>query len=212
MWVRIVPFLIFAALTSLQGRLGESSRYWLYAAKVLLGAGSILLMWPWVREMRWKFSWEGILVGVLVFVIWVGLDRFYPKIGAGGGPIWNPHDYFGSDSAAAWFFIVVRLVGVTLVVPPLEEVFYRSFLYRYVVRPEFESVPLAHFSWRALLVTAGLFALAHPLEWLAALLCGLMYQALVLRKQRLGDAMTAHAITNLLLGLWVIVRGEWNFW
>jgi hypothetical protein len=34
----------------------------------------------------------------------------------------------------------------------------------------------------------------------------------VLRKNQLGDAMTAHAITNFLLGIWVVTRGAWQFW
>ena len=35
---------------------------------------------PFVTEMRWAFSWEAIAVGVLIFAIWVGLDRFYPHL------------------------------------------------------------------------------------------------------------------------------------
>jgi membrane protease YdiL (CAAX protease family) len=52
--------------------------------------------------------------------------------------------------------------------------------------------------------------LAHN-EWLSGFLCGLLYQWLVIRKQRLGDAITAHAITNFLLGMYVVVRGAWQF-
>jgi len=96
-------------------------------------------------------------------------------------------------------------------VPPIEESFYRSFVYRYVAKPDFVSVPLGTFSWTPLLVTSALFGLVH-FEWLAGLLCGLTYQALVIRKQRLGDAMTAHAITNFLLGVWVVWRNAWHFW
>ena len=61
------------------------------------------------------------------------------------------------------------------------------------------------------LATALIFGLAHN-EWLAGILCGAAYQWLVLRKNRLGDALTAHAITNFLLGAWVVWRGAWNFW
>jgi hypothetical protein len=60
-------------------------------------------------------------------------------------------------------------------------------------------------------VTSLIFGLVHY-EWLAGILCGLVYQWLVIRKGRLGDAMTAHALTNLLLGLWVVWRGAWGFW
>jgi CAAX prenyl protease-like protein len=61
------------------------------------------------------------------------------------------------------------------------------------------------------LVTAAVFGLSHY-QWLAGILCGMAYQGLVLRKNRLGDAMTAHAITNFLLSIWVVWRGAWQFW
>jgi len=98
------------------------------------------------------------------------------------------------------------MAGSTLIVPPLEEVFYRSFLYRYIAKPDFLSVPLNQFLPLPFLATAAVFGFSHN-EWLAGILCGAAYQGLVIRKNRLGDAMTAHAITNFLLGLWVVWRG-----
>ena len=208
--VRSVPFLIFVGLTFFQGKLGESSRYWLYVVKTLVGAWLIGTIRPWVEEMRWKFSWEGILVGFAVFGIWIGLDSWYPKFGQAGRP-WNPHSEFGLDSTLAWLVVVVRILGSSLIVPPLEELFYRSFVYRYAVNPAFQSVPLGYFGWVPFLFTSAIFGFAHY-EWLAALLCAFAYQGLVIWKKRLGDAITAHATTNLLLGLWVVRHEAWRFW
>jgi uncharacterized protein len=206
----VAPFILFVALTACQGQLGESSRYWFYLAKTLVGAWLLWVSWPAVKEMRWAFSWEAVVVGVAVFAMWVGLDQFYPKWGKVGLP-WNPHTQFGQGTALAWFFIVVRFVGPSLVVPPLEEVFYRSFLYRYIIKPDFLLVPLGTFHWVAFLGASALFGITHY-QWLAGILCGFAYQGLVCRKKRLGDAMTAHAITNFLLGLWVVRNGAWHFW
>jgi CAAX prenyl protease-like protein len=111
----------------------------------------------------------------------------------------------------AWFFIVIRIAGSSLVVPPMEEVFYRSFLYRYIVKPDFQTVSFRLFAWTPFLLSAVLFGSTHN-EWLAAILCAFAYQGLVCWKQRLGDAITAHAITNFLLGLWVVWRAAWHFW
>jgi hypothetical protein len=97
------------------------------------------------------------------------------------------------------------------VVPPLEEIFYRSFMYRFIAKQEFLDVPLNRFLPMPFLATAAVFGFSHN-EWLAGVVCGMAYQWLVLRKNRLGDAMSAHAITNFLLALWVIGRGAWNFW
>jgi len=207
---RVLPFVVFVALTALQGRFGEASRYWIYLGKTLAGLWLIWLMRPFVSEMRWSISWEAVAVGVLVFAIWVGLDPYYPKLGKAGTP-WNPHAQFGTGTALAWLFVVVRILGSALVVPPLEEVFYRSFLYRYIAKPDFASLPLGAFLWTPLLVTSGVFGALHY-EWLAGIICGLAYQALVIRKQRLGDAMSAHAITNFLLGVWVVWKSAWHFW
>jgi hypothetical protein len=208
---RVVPFVIFLLLTFCQGKFFEGSEYWLYLAKTFVGMWLIWEMRPLVVEMRWAFSWEAVAIGVGVCVIWVGLDGLYPRLTQPETP-WNPHRQFGERSALAWLFVLARIAGSSLVVPPLEEVFYRSFLYRYIAKPAFQSVPLKHFGWVPLLVTAGLFGLAHPDRWLAAVLCGLVYQWLVIRTQRLGDAITAHAITNFLLGAWVVWKEDWKFW
>ena len=230
---RVAPFAIFLVLTYCQGKFGESSRYWFYLAKTVIGAWLVRAMWPVITEMRWTFSWEAVVVGVGVFALWVGIDGHYPSLNqlmqSYLYPIfraiglenwckpaeielpWNPHTAFGQGAPLAWLFIAIRILGSTLVVPPIEEVFYRSFFYRYVIKKEFLLVPLGTFHPFAFFATAAVFGFSHY-EWLAAILCGLAYQGLVCRKNRLGDAMTAHAITNFLLGLWVVGRGAWHFW
>ncbi|MDA7665098.1 CAAX prenyl protease-related protein [Verrucomicrobia bacterium] len=215
--VRMAPFILFLILTSGQGQFGDSSAFWLYLIKTVVGIGLIVWMWPRVKEMRWNFSWEAIAVGILVYVLWVGLDPYFPHLSDFGGGdkedafVWNPHALFGQGTALAWLFIVVRIFGMTVVVPPLEEVFYRSTIYRYIVQPHFDKIPLGQMHWGAFLGTSALFGLAHN-EWLSGILCGLLYQWLVIRKNRLGDAITAHAITNFLLGIHVATRGAWQFW
>src|SRR5437867_5058316 len=115
---------------------------------------------PVVEEMRWKLSWPAVVVGVGLFAIWVGLDDLlvrlgfpnsYPKMKLTAAP-WNPNAQFGEGTPGAWCFIVVRLAGSAIIVPPLEEVFFRSFLYRYVARADFLSVPLGLLAWRPLLI------------------------------------------------------------
>jgi uncharacterized protein len=234
LFARVAPFVIFLFFTALQGQFGEASRYWFYLGKTILGIWLVWSMRPVVTEMRWAFSWEAVVVGIAVCVMWVGIDGYYPsfdqitqrficpilktiglpswcpKPSANDLP-WNPHAQFGLNSPLAWLFIIGRILGSSIIVPPLEEVFYRSFLYRYIVKPDFQSVAFGAFHGLSFVITAVIFGCSHH-EWLAGILCGFAYQWLVLRKNRLGDAMTAHAITNFLLGLWVVGRGAWNFW
>src|SRR5262245_4364134 len=216
---RVAPFLVFVVLTFCGGFAGETGRYWIYLAKTLVGAWMLWLVRPVVQEMRWNLSWEALAVGVAIFVLWVGLDDWlirigfghsYPKMRLPGGA-WNPGHQFGTGSALAWSFILVHVIGSALIVPPLEEVFYRSFLYRYIMKVDFLSVPLGIFAWGPFVATSFVFGLEHH-EWLAGILCGFAYQGLVCWKKRIGDAITAHAITNFLLGLWVVWRGAWQYW
>ena len=207
---RVAPFLIFLALTVCQGEFGVASTYWFYFAKTIAGAWLILEMRPVVAEMRWTFSWEAVVVGIGIFAIWVGLDPFYRHLGKFGTP-WNPNEQFGNGSPLAWLMIVTRILGSTFIVPPLEEVFYRSFLYRYIANQNFLSVPFNRFLPWPFLATAAIFGFSHN-EWLAGILCGTAFQWLVIRKNRLGDAMTAHAITNFLLGVWIVWKHAWHFW
>jgi CAAX prenyl protease-like protein len=207
--VRFVPFAVFLVLTFGAGIGGEQSPYWFYLIKSLVGAWLIWEMRPFVEEMRWVLSWEAVVVGVAVCAMWIGIDNFYPKMGSGKPQ--NPNLVFGQGSSMAWFFVVVHILGSTFVVPPLEEVFYRSFLYRYLIRMDFLTMPLGRMNPLSFVVTSALFGFEHY-QWLAGILCGLAYQWLVIRKNRLGDAITAHAITNFLLGLWIVCRNDWKFW
>jgi CAAX prenyl protease-like protein len=208
--LRVAPFLVFLALTACQGKFGTASAYWFYFAKTMTGAWLVWEVRPFVSEMRWAVSWEAVVTGVAIFAVWVGLDSFYPHLMKGGAG-WNPHAQFGENSALAWLMIGTRMLGSTFIVPPLEEVFYRSFLYRYIANQNFLAVPLNKFLPWPFLATAVVFGFSHN-EWLAGILCGAAFQGLVLHKNRLGDAMTAHAITNFLLGAWIVWRGAWHFW
>ncbi|MFO1488982.1 MAG: CAAX prenyl protease-related protein [Verrucomicrobiota bacterium] len=208
-YARVAPFVIFLFLTSAPSFFGDSTRFWFYVAKTFVGAWLVWEMRPFVAEMRWAFSWEAVAVGIGVFFMWVFLDPFYPQAKA-PSVVWNPFAEFGESSGTAWLFAGIRILGMTIVVPPLEEAFYRSFLYRYFVRINFLEMPLSRFHFTSFLVTAVIFGVSHQ-QWLAGILCGFAYQWLALRKNRLGDSMTAHAITNFMLGVWVVWKGDWKF-
>jgi CAAX prenyl protease-like protein len=215
-YARFAPFLIFVVITFVGGTMGGNAMFWLYAVKVIVGAWLIWEMRAFVPEMRWSFSWQAVVMGILVFVAWVGLDPFYPKNNLlfkdTEDSIWNPFARFGESSAIAWSLIIIRIFGMTIIVPPLEEAFYRSLVYRYIVKYDFTKVALTHFDGVALGLSALLFGFAH-FQWLPGIMCAVAYQWLVFRRGHLGDAMTAHAITNFLLGVYVVWKGgeAWKF-
>lgn len=225
---RVLPFVLFLLLGSLQGKLFSGSEYWLYAVKTLLVGWLLWALRGRLAEVKWAFSWEGVAVGVAIAVVWIALAGKIPTLGelwdaghklvtgkaaepARPEPAWNPVAFFGGHASLGWGFVLVRVLGRSLVVPPMEEVFYRSFFYRYIVSPKFHEVGLGQWHSVALVVTSVMFGVAHPDDWLPGIVCGLAYQWLVLRKQRLGDAMLAHATTNLVISLYAIVTDQWRF-
>ena len=119
---RVAPFVVFVVLTFCQELFGPAGRYWIYLAKTLSGAAMLAAVWPVVQEMRWKLSWEAVVAGVAVFVMWVGLDDLfvllgfqhsYPKWNLGGGP-WNPHAQFVEKAAGGWVLAQSPLYQVAL--------------------------------------------------------------------------------------------------
>ena len=197
--VRVFPFVLFIALTALQPYAGETGQYWIYLLKTVVAGAILWSSRSLLPEMRWKLTWEALVVGVIVFLVWIKLGDIIRASGFGSfgewrisGKAWNPAAHYGSHSPMAGFFLAVRVVGSVLVVPPMEEVFYRSF-------------------WTSFLITSVLFGFEHR-EWLAGILCGFAYQGLVCWKKRIGDAITAHTVTNGLLAFWVIAKQQWQFW
>ena len=214
---RVLPFAIFLVLTSCQGSLGTESHFWVYLAKCVVGVWLIRVTWPLVSEMRWVISFEALLAGTLVFILWVTLDVPYTKFSQPDDS-WNLQKQFAAAPVMVWVFAGVRIAGSTLLVPMLEEVFYRSFLYRYILAPNWMFTAHSSFAVKPFLITSIVFGFTHQ-HWLAGIACGMIYQLLVIRTNRIGDAITAHAVTNLLLGVWVITQGfgyaeksQWHFW
>ena len=215
---RFLPFAIWVVITAAD-MMGGDTKFWSYPLKVIVGAWVVWEMRSFIPEVRWSFSWQAVVIGVSVFIVWVGLNPYYPKISLlfkdTDESIWNPFTRFGAGSTLAWTLIVIRIFGMTVLVPPIEEAFYRSLVYRYIIKYDFTKVALTHFDGVALVLVSLLFGFLHY-EWLPGILCALAYQWLVLRRGHLGDAITAHAITNFLLGVYVVWKGAsdpsvWKF-
>ena len=105
----------------------------------------------------------------------------------------------------------LALVGAALLVPVMEELFWRSFLMRWVERAQFETVDPQRVGLKAVVLSTFVFMLAHTL-WLAAIIAGLAYAWVYIRTGKLWVAVMAHAVTNGVLGIWVVMTGNWQFW
>jgi uncharacterized protein len=96
-------------------------------------------------------------------------------------------------------------------VPLIEELFWRSFLMRWLEQPVFQGVAPQSVGLRAVVLSTFVFTLAHTL-WLAAAIAGLVYALLYVKTGKLWLPVIAHAVTNGALGVWVVMTGNWQFW
>ena len=154
------------------------------------------------------YDWlVGLLTGVVVFVVWIKLDQPWATIGESKG--FTP--FKTGTQELDWLLVAARVSGAVLIVPVMEELFWRSFLLRWIQKQDFLSVVPATVGRNAFLLTAVLFALEHNL-WLAGLLAGIAYNWLYMRSGNLWVVIMAHAVTNGMLAAWVLHSGQWHFW
>ena len=157
----------------------------------------------------------GLLVGILVTVLWIvpEISTFYRTwfcwpIGSLPAASHHPSPY--DPAVCGWALTVAKLVGSAFVIAPVEEVFFRSFLYRWLQKRDFRAVPLSRFNLSAFLWMVFLFTLEHDRP-LAAAVAGALYGFAAIR-WGLASAIAAHVTTNLLLALHVIFSNSWAFW
>jgi CAAX prenyl protease-like protein len=160
----------------------------------------------------------GVGAGLAVCFLWIWPERFaayrdFSLLGALGlassAPSSEPSPY--DPAVCGWALTWVRLVGSAFVIAPVEELFFRSFLYRWLQKGDWTKVPLSRFDVSAFLWMVGVFALEHHTRLAVGAMAGAAYGLLAVRRG-LGAAVVAHVVTNLALGLYVVRTGEWGFW
>lgn len=215
--VRIVPFALFMLLLFARGNVADDAlpfdARWIYVLSVLV-VGAVMAWWwrdygeldrqnlPTLREAA-----LAAIVGAVVFVVWIKLDMKPFRIGEATATF-IPLDPQGQ---IVWPLVVGHWVGAALLVPVMEELFWRSFLMRWIDRAQFETVVPAQVTLKAIMLSTFVFTLAHTL-WLAAIIAGLAYAWLFVRTGKLWVPIIAHGVTNGALGIWVVATGNWGFW
>ncbi len=193
----------------------DAGMMWLYPVKAAVAAGLLLYFYRRYDELSWRDlgNWSNTLlslvVGGLVFMLWINMDWSLPLAGAGERNLFNPG--LIASPIARSFLVGSRLAGAVLVVPLMEELFWRSFLLRYLQGEDFLKVEIGRFTWFSCLATIVLFGLEHHLFY-AGMMAGLFYNLLIYRSKSIAQCTLAHAVTNLALGLYVLFSHNWSFW
>lgn len=215
---RVAPFavyMVFTAIVEVSALLGLSfSGAWagtLYPVRAVCVAVALAVCLPKCPELRLAdMTGRGILfasmVGMAVFAAWLALDVPWGRVGT---PVAFPHRAWGD--AARPLLLAIRFIGAAVLVPLAEELFWRSFLMRHIQGGDFRRVPLSRFHPLSFLAVTVLFGLEHHLV-VAGMLAGAAYNMVALRTGSLGCCVLAHAVTNGLLGLWVLYAGAWTLW
>ena len=188
----------------------SAPEYWLYPLQTICCGA--LLAWFW-RQYNFHPMAQvlfTIAIAILVFVLWIAPQSFFGFPARTDG--FNP-DLLSAHPAAYWSTVFFRFLRLVVVVPLVEEIFWRGFLLRYFIDEKFDRVPLGSFSWLSFAaVTVGFTFVHSSADWLAAAVTGALYNYVAYRTKSLSSCVLAHAVTNLLLGLWIMRTQQWGFW
>jgi CAAX prenyl protease-like protein len=193
--------------------LTDSDLLYLYPIKAALVGLALLLLARHYREIRLAdlarlpHTALGVLSGLAIFVLWINMDWGFATMGEPKG--FNPIELAAEPMRTA--MIAARLAGAVLVVPVMEELFWRSFLLRYVIDADFMKVAIGRFTWFSFLATTVLFGLEHN-HYLAGMMAGALFNLLLYRTRSIAQCILGHAVANLALGIYVLKTGNWQFW
>ena len=186
-----------------------------YALRTVATAIALFLLWRHYTKIRWNALWLGVVVGILGTVQWIGMQLWLQKHFAFFSPptdAFNPLQYF-HNRTALFCFIAVRMIGAVLVVPVMEELFWRDYLWRQILAPnDFKLAAVGECSVVPFLIVSGAFATVHGNWWLTAIVWAIIVAGLLVYTKSLGACIVAHATTNLLLGIYVLLYHDWAFW
>ena len=194
----------------------------IYTIKIALTLVAIVLVWAGYRTFAWRLSGLSIVVGVLGVVLWIGLChaqlevRLLRPLGLarfvelGERSAFNPLEQLAETPAWAYTFLAIRFAGLALIVPLIEEFFIRGFLMRFVINDQWWKWPFGVVNRTAVIVGILFPMLMHPSELLAAFVWFSLITWLMVRTRNIWDCVVAHAVTNLLLGIYVVAFDQWQ--
>lgn len=216
----VAPFAVYMLGTMAESSIGVAIDYRIqYSVKLALVSGLLVIF----RQRYPAWSGRGVTLGLLAgtagIVVWVGLVALQARIPGlnefieaylGGRAGFNPFAEQGV-TAASLAFVAVRLTGLIIVVPVMEELFWRGFLARFLIDDDFEQVRPGQFTTASFLIVTLGFVCVHP-ELLAALTWGAAINWLYARTSNLWACIAMHSTTNALLGVYVLSTGTWSLW
>jgi CAAX prenyl protease-like protein len=211
----ILPFVVFLLFLVIQDRLaflGSAE----YTIRITVLVAVLFFFSRHVIDLRVTRWVATTALGVAVFLVWIAPDTLWAA--------WRQHWLFqnaimgkvGSSVPESlrgdMVVLVSRALRAVVLVPIIEELFWRAWLMRWLISKDFRSLPLGTYSAEAFWLTAVLFASEHGSYWEVGLAAGIAYNWWMLKTRSLGDLILAHAVTNGCLSLYVVCMGKWEYW
>jgi CAAX prenyl protease-like protein len=210
----VAPFVVFVGIMAVERALAPDSQLFYPVRFFLTLAAIVVFSRPYLRG-RPAFPFASVAIGIAVFGIWIAPDHLFhyrhfwlfdnPILGTAKSSI------APALKIAPWF-LAIRILGSVALVPIAEELFWRGWLMRWLIDPNFDKVPLGRYAPMAFWLVAFLFASEHGPYWEVGLIAGVIYNSWMVRTRNLADCILAHAVTNGLLAAWVLTTGEWQYW
>jgi len=213
----LVPFLAILA-ASFVSKSASGHFEWLYPLRFFAAAGALRVFRKELRILDWRVGWAAPLTGIAIFLLWIA-PEWWAHLAAGSG---DSAVAAGASAlgpalaalpvAARLGCIAFRVAAAIITVPLAEELAFRGYLARRIVARAFDDVPFSRLTVLAIAVSSAAFGMMHGQRWLAGTVAGVAYAFVLRRRGRIGDAVAAHAVTNLLLAAWVLARDDWAQW
>jgi len=206
----IAPFLVYVGMMVL-----PLPPEWLWPIRFVIVSTVILAFSRPYFSLKPSYLVASLGIGIAVFLIWIGPDVLF-----GYRHHWLfENSIFGKPATSLpanlqhnYFFLTVRVLSSMVLVPILEELFWRGWLMRWLINTDFQKVPLGTYSPMAFWLVAVLFASEHGSFWEVGLAAGIVYNWWILRTRNLADCILAHAVTNGILAAYVLLFGQWQYW
>lgn len=217
----LAPFFVFLAfllLAEVVTRIGDGYAFWMLAAPrhwvfPIQTAACAWLLFHYRKEYTFR-PFSGWLIatvaGAVALAVWIAPQWLFGALPRTDG--FDP-GYFGTEGTAYTANLSLRLLRMVIIVPLVEEIFWRGWLMRVLIKEDFQSVPFGTFTWKSFLITSVAFCFEHQqADWPAALLTGAIFNIVACTTRSLTACIVAHAITNAGLALYILATKQWGFW
>ena len=212
----VIPFAVFMLLLSTQQYVPLPQALEFALRCVILAA----VLWFCSRQVisfQLKMPLASIALGIAIFFLWICPDTLIP----GYRKYWlftNSITGFGlstgldAASKADVTAIFFRILRAVILVPIIEELFWRAWALRWAAREDFEALPLGSYSRASFWIVAILFGAEHGPYWEVGLICGALWNWWMGKTKSLGDLILTHAVTNGCLCAYVLIFKKWEYW